>query len=47
MPRKQQRQQPKCRQSVMRKLGFDERENDEDDRSAGQQIIIDVVALAP
>ena len=42
---KQKRQQRKRRQRVMRQLGFDERENDENNRDAREKIFIDLILV--
>src|SRR5439155_8944126 len=43
VPGEQKREQRKRRQGVMRQLGSYERENDENDRNANDQIIVDFV----
>ena len=42
---KQKRQQRKRRQRVMRQLGFDERENDENNRGADDKVIVDFIPV--
>jgi hypothetical protein len=41
---KQKGKQRKRRQGVMRQLGFDEREDDENDRDTGDKVAVDLIA---
>ena len=45
--RQEQREQGKRRQGVVRQFGFHERENDEDDRRAADEITVEQITIAP